>query len=240
MQADVYPPGLERWWIARVCQDLKDVHPARAIAQLEPFTARLSDLFTTERAAGFESYADDPHALLAYGLFFFPQTFARIRCILRECMAGGRALAPANAGPLRVLDLGAGLGAASLALASLSAAPAGGRSLRLHAVDQSSTSLAVMRELFDALRPALWPAAELSTGVGTLLDTPPSAAGPWDLILCSFALNEALHGRPAAAAEEWLLRTLERLAPGGTLVLCEPALKETAVRLERLREEGKK
>ena len=235
MFADDYPAVLERWWIARVCEKLEDVHPARAIARLEPFTARLSDLFTTERAAGFEGYADDPRALLAYGLFFFPQTFTRLRCILRECTAGGRALAPAGAGALRVLDLGAGLGAASLALASLPAPLTGGRPVRLQAVDQSAASLAVLRALFDALRPALWPAAELTTGVGSLLDVPAAAAGPWDVILCSFALNEALHGQPSAAAEEWLLRMIDRLAPGGTLVLCEPALQETSVRLERLR-----
>ena len=236
MQADAYPAGLERWWIARVCSELKDIHPARAIARLEPFTARLSDLFTTERAAGFQSYADDPLALLAYGLFFFPQTFTRIRCILRECAAGGRAPALSCAQPLRVLDLGAGLGAASLALASLAPPQAAARAIRLQAVDQSAASLALMRELFDALHAELWPGTELTTGTGTLLDPSSSAAGPWDVILCSFALNEALEDRAAGAAEEWLQLTLNQLAPGGLLVLCEPALKATAVRLERLRD----
>lgn len=237
MYADAYPVNLERWWIARVCQELEDVHPARAIAKLEPFTSRLSDLFTTDRATGFAAYADDPRALLAYGLFFFPQTFTRMRCILRECTAGGRALAAAGPGPLRVLDLGAGLGAASLALASLTGRPpANARPISLLAVDRSEASLTVMRELFGSLRPALWPAAELTTAVGTLLALPPAAAGPWDVILCSFALNEALEGGPAGAAEEWLQHTIDHLAPGGTLVLCEPALRQTAERIERLRD----
>src|SRR5690606_37003605 len=58
--------------------------------------------------------------------------------------------------------------------------------------------------------------------------------GPYDLILLGLALNE---DEAAAAEEARLLRALcALLAPGGALIVLEPALRETTRALQRTRD----
>jgi len=220
--APAYPPELERWWLDRWQQHLGRAPEPDDIARLEQAIARLSDNFTTARSHEVAGYAESPDSLFAYGLFFFPQTFVRMRFILRE------ALRP-RATPVKALDLGAGTGAAGFALLA-ELAPA---AVDLTAVDASAASLDAAARLFaDAIPHA--PAAAFRHVTADLAGF--DAPGPWDIILISYALNELVAARPDFDAAAWLAALVGRLAPGGLLVLCEPIVKDSPLRLELVRD----
>lgn len=225
----MYPEILEQYWLRRACRTLEIEDPREALQALEPEIMALSDLFTVKRAPGFAGYADDPRRRLAYALFYLPQTFTRIAFILEECVAAG--WRPTAGRPLRVLDLGAGLGAAGFAAAQSLEQP-----LHLCVTDTSAQSLDVLGESFQVARDHLWPEAQLETRTVNLLHALRDQDEPWDLILCSFALNEALETTGETGASEWIERALAHLAPGGLFVLCEPAAEQTSARVEQLRD----
>ena len=232
MTALPYPTALEEWWLGQWRLRLAREPDADDVQRLEQTIARLSDGFTTTRTAAFGSYASSPAALIAYGLFFFPQTFVRMRFILREVFQRHRAPDPAT--PFRILDLGAGTGAAGLALLT-ELGPTRQGPVELVAVDQSPASLQLLQKLFSNLAP-LWPQATLKTreGDASLGNTP--TPGPWNMILVSYALNELLAAQPGFDAQAWTARLVQALTPDGCLVICEPIVKDSPLRLEQLRD----
>lgn len=232
-----YPPWLERWWVESACQRLGRPDAAACLRDLEREVQRLSDLFTVERAPRFGDYARDERLLLAYGLFFFPQTFVRVQFPLVEAMRL-HGWHPPSDRPVRVLDLGAGPGAASLAVAALLEKATENPVIEVMALDRAPTALAFFHATVRDLS-AYWPRTRWTFRVGDLRDpstwgAPPDTA--WDLIVVSFALGEAFYGQPDARVHAWLQHVLRYLAPQGLLVITEPALRETSERLERLRD----
>jgi SAM-dependent methyltransferase len=231
-----YPAWLEEWWTARACRVLGQVDFRHTQAPLEKAIQRLSDLFTRDRRTDFGDYGRDEKLLLAYGLFYFPQTFVRIRFPLREALFF-RGWRPSGADrPLRLLDLGAGLGGATLGAATLLHDALENQPIEAIAVDQSTDSLATLRQLA-AETGRHTPRLTLHTARGDL-KTWFRKARPedrWDIILASFSLGEAFFGADDAAVHTWIKTALGRLRPGGLLLITEPALKETSERIERLR-----
>ena len=202
------------------------------LAALEKDVARLSDLFTIERAARFGDYAQDERMLLAYGLFFFPQNFVRVQFVLSE-WTGFRGVIPNSAGrAFRILDLGCGPGSATAAALAHFATLAPDLAIEVRASDHSRPFLKWTERLLDANR-NLWPSAALRTDVGDLFDS--QGEKSWDLILVSFALNEAMESRTEEETKTWLRRCIDRLAPGGALMILDPASRSTSERLERFR-----
>lgn len=219
-----YPVELATWWLAAARRET-GLDEDACLMSLEADVAQLSDLFTTDRPATFRDYAADTRLRLAYGLFFFPQTFIRVRLIAREWLA---AAGVPKARPLRVLDLGCGTGASTLAVAHALQPHA----LNLTAVDHSPESLACLGRIFADLAP-LWPDATLATRVGHAAQD--GLSGPFDLIVASFVLNELFPPPGDQACQTWLAAQLARLAPDGALMIVEPAGQATSPRLQRLR-----
>jgi SAM-dependent methyltransferase len=234
--AAAYPGWLENWWKERACQllavrDFTETQPV-----LEKEIRRLSDLFTTGRETRFGDYGKDERLLLAYGLFYFPQTFVRIRFPLREALLlrGWRPSSPD--GSVRLLDLGAGLGGATVGAALLLQEMPFISGVEALAVDQSGGSLAALDRIGRENRPHL-PQVRIGTARGDL-KTWFRKAGPqdrWDLIIASFSLGEAFFEADDDAVHQWLKNALRHLRPGGLLLITEPALRETSERIERLR-----
>jgi len=247
-----YPHELETWWLAAACRATASEDHAVALQRLEAAAACLSNQFTIDRPSSFRDYASDPVSLAAYGVFFFPQTFARVSLVINECLAfggfdnGGESGSRGGAetrrkdepserkvcGPsvpvMQILDLGCGSGASTLAAVMMLR----NRLLALQAVDHAPSALTALRRVFDDCR-MLWPTATLTTHARDVrLDGLP---GVFDLILASFVLNELFPKAADPAAECWVRQQCERLAPGGSLMVIEPAGTATCERLQRLR-----
>jgi len=131
----------------------------------------------------------------------------------------------------RVLDLGAGLGTTTFAtVAAAEALGLGPERVVVDAVDASEDALRGFGVL--ARRAPLRATLEVRTIPGDAIAGLARAEGPWDLVLMGLFLNELPFGE-----REALLEALApRLAEGGTVLILEPALRESTRELHRLRD----
>ena len=205
--------------------------PMTAVARATDDVAALSDLFTVARPATFPDYGGDAQAV-AYGLWFFPQTWCRVRFPLEEAL--WRGWEPPLSREARVLDVGAGTGAAGLSAARFLLS-VGAPSVRLDALDRSPRALAWAEALAaEAPPPRGKLTVRLHEGDVLRADAVPAAPNGYDLVLLAFAANEAFAGLPDDDAARRVEDLARGLAPGGLLVVLEPALRTTAERLRRV------
>lgn len=219
-----YPDQLEAFWLAEAQRVYGALSEEELVERLRPRVQRLSDRFTKERQLSTEVYADDLESQIAYGLFFFPQTFMRTQFVLEECWR------PSGDASLRILDLGAGSGAAGFAALSR----LGSRPAHLFARDHSDVALSSLARLASRCCER-WPNVKVETEHDNLTRSHALPA-PFDLIICSFALNELVERDATFDVSAWTRGLVDQLTPGGTLVILEPALKVTSERLEALRD----
>ncbi len=233
-----YPVWLERWWIPQAARIFRSPADALPMARIEKAAAELGDLFTTERPAGFGGYAGKPELLAAYALVHFPRTFLAVRHVLAE-LTRVRNWRPA--GRLAVADLGCGLGAAAAAVAGHFQKDPDVSEVALAAVDSHKESLALCAALFAGCA-AHWPKTRLQAVPGDLRRATELAAGR-HLVVAAFSVNEAFRASEGRGPDvsgpslvQWAKLVLSRLAPGGVLLLVEPARRESAEHLASLRE----
>ena len=191
---------------------------------------RVSELYTRERRA--IDAAATAHA--ARLRFFLPRDLAKVLGPLEEL---GEALPE---GPTwRVIDVGAGLGTTSLGVAAAAKAR-GAERVEVVALERDAAALDVFAALARGAEEAgLAAPIALDARPADLGDGLPGDLGEADLVVMGLALNELdrdLAEEARLDAHEALLgRLLDRLAPGGALVVLEPALRETSRHLQRLR-----
>lgn len=179
---------------------------------------RLSHGLTRDRRLAGARYLDDERLLGAYLLFYWPVSYLQARGVLSEL--------PET--PRSVLDLGSGPG--PMALAALDASAA-----EVTAADRSERALAAARSLAEAAGKKLatrhWDGAR-----GQPLSGLAGAARP-DAVTLGHVLNELGTGEAALEARAALLGDAARLvAPGGSVVVVEPALRETSRALLAVRD----
>ena len=172
----------------------------------------LSAGLTRDRALVGGRYLDDPKLLGAYLLFYWPVSYAQARAVLGEL--------PRR--PRTVLDLGSG--PAPVAFAALDAGAS-----EVTAADRSAPALTLARAL----------AAEAEEPLATRTWTGGAALpeGQFDAITLGHVLNELGRG-PAAITERAALleRAAGQVRPGGSLVVLEPALRDTSRELLHVRD----
>lgn len=146
-------------------------------------------------------------------------------------LAGRGALPDPCHNPMRILDLGAGSGGTTLgtldALRRAGAPPS--TRAEILAIDRDGEALALLEA---AAQEPPW--RELAS-VETLRADALGAAwggGPFDLVLAGGVLNEL----DEAQAAGLLRRAMASIAPAGAVIAIEPALRETARGLHRLRD----
>jgi hypothetical protein len=177
-----------------------------------------------ERALIGSPYLADAELRRAYGAEIAPRTTIALAKILAE-VYGARGRAGTDgppAAPRRVLDLGAGTGAAGDAARAFFSAQ-----IEVVSVDRVAPP--------GGVTPGFFTADLVAPG------RPAGVAGQFDLILAAHLLNELYVAvrapeRTAARADkvrDWC-QTL--LAPGGTMVILEPALRETSRELLAVRD----
>ncbi len=206
-------------------------------AALAKAVERLSDLYTVDRGRLAREQADAAH-LAAKREYFLASDAPKVALALDECAARSDAFARlATLERLRIVDLGAGVGATSVGflawLAGARAAHGAERTVRveLHAVELGA---AAARAYEDAVR-----IASRAIGVETAVtvearDFRGTALPEADLVLCQTALNELLAGELHAASTVELVERWSRAAP---LLVLEPALRTTTRALMALRDD---
>ena len=222
-----YPPEAEAFWVGQAELAAEKVGE-EALERMTPAVAHLSDLFTTERPdKKFPDYFADPRLLAAYGVFFQPQSFTRTSFALAQ-VCGLRGWKPTSPRPA-ILDLGSGPGSCGVA-AAYRLRQAGFGQVSLHGVDKSPCALASMEAFALA---TLGDAVETKTRIGDASRPETWPEGPFDIIVAGFVMNE-MPQLDQAALLRWFDELKAKLAPGGLILILEPALRVTAERLQRL------
>ena len=185
---------------------------------------------TDKRSRIGTAYMEEAEALAAYLLFYWQTSHAQMQGLVHMAM---NAVEPgtwpwANAQVARVLDLGSGPGPAGIALAEA----LGLSNATLSFCDRSPLACSCARSLAEARGYSVHTLAPWMAGQD------PIPAGPHDFIILSHVLNEIAANRPDRQEQrlEVLEAAMEQLAPGGALLLLEPALLSTSRELLALRD----
>jgi SAM-dependent methyltransferase len=180
------------------------------IREISSGVKQLSLGLTRDRQLAGAKYMDDPKLLGAYLLFYWPISYAQARSVLGEL--------PKR--PNVALDLGSGPGPMAFALAD-----AGAREVT--AADRSVKALELARTL----------AIETNEALATREWSPekPLPQGEFDVITMGHLVNE-LYAGDIEKRVAFVKGALQKLKPGGSLVIIEPALRETSRATLQLRD----
>ena len=208
--------------------------------------AELSRLFTKERAALGGRYLDDPDLAAAYLSYFLPVNLSKIQVLLDELPDD--TVKTHEGARFSVLDVGSGPGTGGLAVLDWLHRCHNGwaGNLSVVAVDASGAALRDAERLWRAYnRTAGISGARLRTYEAHLeralkgsLSDEIGKAGPYDLIILANCLNEMWSTSSDLIAARAGLATgaLSWLSPYGTVMIVEPALRETSRALHQVRD----
>lgn len=203
---------------------------ARAVVEL-------SLLFTKKRAALGRPYLEEPVLASAYLQYFLPVNLSKIRMLLDEIpvlKAGDQ---------FSVLDLGSGPGTGALAVLDWWHERRETDALSIVAVDCSSVVHRQARHLWDhycriaGIAKASFRTCESDIERNAWFGQVGKGA-PFDLIILANSLNEMYADvkDPIALRAGLMTHVLSLLAPEGTLMIVEPALRDTSRALHQVRD----
>ncbi len=204
-------------------------------ARLGARVRKLSDAYNDGARAPVRS----DELLSARLLFSFPRDVPKGAGAVRELCAAG-ALAFRDGRPLRVLDVGAGLGATVRGVARALAASGASGEVHVDALDSDGEALDLAKAIAHARPREAGVHVQLSPMKKAVAAA--SVSGPYDLIVLGQVLSELDREHVTSAAERVarhaaLLRAYSReLHENGALVVAEPALRERTRHLHAVRD----
>ena len=205
----------------------------------------LSRLFTTSRSSLLPRYLNDPAHAAAYLSYFLPVNLSKVQVLLDELPNGTSQETPDR--PMAMLDLGCGPGTGSLALLDWlwQRGPKRAKSLTVLAADASPLSLHDAKRLWEAYCQEVGISGPVLRCVEGNLEHPLKGdlgkqivrGGPYDLIIIANALNELFSTAADPPVERAAVvgQLLPFLAPHGSIMIVEPALRQTARALHQMR-----
>jgi SAM-dependent methyltransferase len=233
-------------WVRPLATDWRETLVAIAKARGLPSVdepkrlAKLVAALSSAYNSGDKTSLRSKGALAARLGFSFPRDVPKSAGAVRELVGLGALALPAGR-PLRILDLGAGLGASTWGVVS-ALAHAGSKGLvEVTCVDDDEDALSFAKAIAEARRATTGIALEMETQRGDLArgnPIPKGVRGPFDLVLLGQVLSE-LSGADAArlAAHLKLVESAAGvLAEDGSLVVIEPALRDRTRHLHALRD----
>ena len=207
--------------------------------------AELSRRFTKERDTLSQPYLDDPAFAGAYLQYFLPVNLSKVQVLLDELLEGrGEKVSDP---PMTVLDLGCGPGTGALALLDWlwHRSPEQAKSLSVLASDASRAPLQDTKRLWEAYCQEVGIASAGLRCVEGNLEHPLKGelgkhiarGGPYDLIMMANCLNELFiaSSDPTAERAAIVAELIPFLVPHGTIMIVEPALRQTARELHQVR-----
>jgi ribosomal protein RSM22 (predicted rRNA methylase) len=205
--------------------------------QLVEAVAELSRVFTKERSHLSRTYLDDRLLGVAYLQYFLPVNLAKIQLLLDE-------MPPAEASqPISVLDVGSGPGTGALAVLDWWRYRESPQPLSVISIDSSVVALRQARQLWDRYCEIVkvggmsLQSYEVDVERRAWLDQV-RGKEPFDLIILANCLNE-IHNDTKDPIENrtgLVTEALSLLAPHGTMMIVEPALRETSRALHQIRD----
>ncbi|HEX5647886.1 MAG TPA: small ribosomal subunit Rsm22 family protein [Nitrospira sp.] len=197
----------------------------------------LSRLFTKERAAIGQAYLEDPVLAAAYLRYFLPVNLSKIQVLLDEMPV------PEDGRRFSVLDLGSGPGTGALAVLDWWQRHYSAVALSVVALDTVSVALRQTGRLWNGYCHAAGiTTASLRTCEGNLerrvwLEQVKEKAS-YDLVILANCLNELYVGAkdPIGARTGLVAEAFTLLAPHGTMMIVEPALRDTSRSLQQVRD----
>jgi SAM-dependent methyltransferase len=237
------PPSLS----SQVLKILAKVSPKQDLHgdALVQAVVNLSRFFTTSRATLPPRYLDDPAHASAYLAYFLPVNLSKVQVLLNELPSDGGTDTPDR--PMAVLDLGCGPGTGALALLDWlwHRSPERAGSVSVLAADTSPAPLQDSKRLWDAYCQEVGISSKGLRCVEGNLEHPLKGdlgkqivrGGPYDLIIMANCLNELFLASVDPPAERAVVvaQLLPFLAPHGTIMIVEPALRQTARALHHVR-----
>jgi 2-polyprenyl-3-methyl-5-hydroxy-6-metoxy-1,4-benzoquinol methylase len=224
---------------AEVLADVARAHGLPALTEtkrIAPLLEKLSEAYNTGEA----QRAKD---LLAARLAFsFPRDVPKADAAVRELCAASALRAPEGRA-LRVLDLGAGLGAMTMGIARAVARVNGGPvDIDASWVDGDAAAMELGRAIVSRAKGADERNAHIAVRAerDDVVKGLARQKGPFDVIVCGQVLSEMHRDEVAdarvAAHAAFLADVAKKLAPDGSLVVIEPALRERARHLHAVRD----
>lgn len=210
------PALIATWRKARKAKGPADRLTPAELREVGAAVRRLSLGLTRERELAGARYMDDPRLLGAYLLFYWPVSYAQGRHALRELARK----------PRTVLDLGSGPAPLALAAVDHGAAEVTAADRSLPALEMARAIAAQAGEGLKVRRwDGLWEGGE-----------PPE--GTYDLVTLGHVVNELWAGEEGAILRraDLIERLLQRVKPKGSLLVVEPALRETSRGLLQVRD----
>jgi len=208
--------------------------------------AELSRLFTRERDALGQPYLDNPEYSAAYLKYFFLVNLSKIELLLDEVPVA--TLVGGERGGLSVLDVGSGPGTGALAVLDWlhTCHPSRTKELTVVATDSSVRALQYCTSLWEAYcRSTAITSAYLATCEDDLERVLTASRihrikqhGPYDLIIVANCLNEIFREESdtISARARFIMELFSLLKPDGTVMVVEPALRETSRALHLVRD----
>jgi ribosomal protein RSM22 (predicted rRNA methylase) len=203
--------------------------------------SELSRLFTKQRAELSRPYLEDPTLAAAYLTYFLPVNLSKIQVLLDE-IPGNTFVKHEH---FSVLDLGSGPGTAGLAVLDWSHQyfKDTANALSVVAVDSSPAALRYAERLWESYCRAAGitgarlqaQEADLERVLRGVFGEQIRQAGPYDLIILANCLNEL--SEPIDTRTSLVATALSFLSPHGTLMIVEPALRETSRALHQVRDQ---
>jgi len=232
---------------SEVLKVLAKVSPVKDLSghTLAQAVVNLSRLFTTARPSLLLRYLDDPVHAAAYHSYFLPVNLSKVQVLLDELPNDNSTEIPDRS--MTVLDLGRGPGTGSLApLYWLwHRSPERAESVSVLAADVSHASLRDAEMLWEAYCKEVGISSKRLRCVDGNLEHPLKGdlgkqivrGGPYDLIIMANCLNELFSASIDPPAERAMVvaQLLPFLAPHGTIMIVEPALRQTARALHHVR-----
>lgn len=222
------------WSEASVGLQLGKLPKVEALAQQ---VMALSDLYTTQRTVGLSEAAQREH-LQAKVLYFLLSDAVKLPVVLRELQDRRRALPMREPAVLRVLDLGAGVGATAVGLLT-GLNPQRISRVEITAVDADASALRLAGKIAEQAARITGVRLEWRAISHDLTQPlPAEKAGAWNVCVSQAVVNELpLHEAGLGkAGDEKRTAWIGQFAAQGLTIILEPALRVTTHALHRARD----